>query len=399
MSTRDQKIIIGVLLFVLVTIGGMFLGFRALYNTFNIRIDIPFLPPVGEAMPPPPEQLLVEGTSVPSNLEHYINYRDGSYFDLPIRGATGWAARNTPLRTGAGFSESIVEQLSAGAVFTVMSQHPDFLRVVTPTGQEGFVASAHSFINVPDVLPSMVFNVTNAHASEFRTNDFNIEGLTGLQLYQAHGFNERLGRESFIVPVHMSAVTALARAQTLALAQGNTIIMNEAYRPRPIQQLVVNSLQATIDTNESARQFINSGGWHLGWFISTGVSNHQRGAAVDISLARINEAEVATTGGYRYLNVVRYTEYRMPSRIHDLSPLAAITYTPVSPGQAGWRNQRLLSNLPEGTVTLHHLMLDAGWVPLASEWWHFDYLPASQVARDAGIAGYFFTQQVYSIAP
>lgn len=64
------------------------------------------------------------------------------------------------------------------------------------------------------------------------------------------------------------------------------------------------------------------------YFINTGYSNHQRGFAVDVSLVKVKQTEVRTTGGREYLAVPDFIEYDMPTAIHELSMAAASTLAP-----------------------------------------------------------------------
>jgi D-alanyl-D-alanine dipeptidase len=48
----------------------------------------------------------------------------------------------------------------------------------------------------------------------------------------------------------------------------------------------------------------------------------------------------------------------------------------------------------EGALLLLEYFTNAGFDPLASEWWHFN-----GIANDVGIRGEFFTSTVYSKLP
>ena len=48
------------------------------------------------------------------------------------------------------------------------------------------------------------------------------------------------------------------------------------------------SLKELKNSNEIVNSGINKNGWSEGWFISQGISNHQRGIAMDVSLVDIN---------------------------------------------------------------------------------------------------------------
>ena len=48
--------------------------------------------------------------------------------------------------------------------------------------------------------------------------------------------------------------------------------------------------------------------WSMTSFINTGYSNLQRGFAVDVSLVKVKQTQVRTTGGREYLAVTDYIE-------------------------------------------------------------------------------------------
>ncbi|MCL1996862.1 MAG: hypothetical protein FWG63_11695 [Defluviitaleaceae bacterium] len=385
----DKKIFIAIGLSMVILLVGTFGLMFVAVNVFDI--DIPIIVQIQEYLVGPSETVEmpvgVEGMEQQYIVENFIDYRArGGEFDLPVRGATGWVARSSP-------------PLQVGQVFTILDHAGNTFRVITPEEVVVDINQDHIFINLPDILPSIIYDVTNAYSSMMRTSGFFVENVTGQQLYSAHSFNERLGREEFIVPILFNTARLVSIAQQIALENGDTLVMIEAYRPRPTQRKIVDNLNATLDLHPGARSAIDDSPWTVGWFISQNISNHQRGAAVDVSLARVNSAFFATAGEYRHLSISSYNTYAMNSHMHDLSPVASITVNPTSLSNVAWRNATLRPDITEGALRLHNIMLDAGFTPLASEWWHFDDSTGSQIARNNGIAGYFFTESVYSVAP
>ena len=142
--------------------------------------------------------------------------------------------------------------------------------------------------------------------------------------------------------------------------------------------------------------------WRISWFISGGYSNHQRGYAVDMGLAKVSETKEYTTGGYRYVRVWNYERYEMPTPIHELSRAAATYTAPVTINSTtAWKSaemtQAMASNDP--ALGLQRYCTDAELTPLASEWWHFNDLSTrSQVLDNQGI-GDFLISSVRSAAP
>ena len=86
----------------------------------------------------------------------------------------------------------------------------------------------------------------------------------------------------------------------------------------------------------------NNGAYSLGSFLATGTSRHNYGLALDLTL-------VDSTG----------TELAMQTSMHDLSWYSASA------------NNNANANL------LRDIMVGAGFIGIASEWWHFNDLEAN----------------------
>ena len=191
-------------------------------------------------------------------------------------------------------------------------------------------------------------------------------------------------------------------AQQSALAEGNSLILYEGYRPHEVQTKVLNSLSAMTRTDPEVKEAVTGAPWRISWFISGGYSNHQRGYAVDMGLAKVSETKEYTTGGYRYVRVWNYERYEMPTPIHELSRAAATYTAPVTINSTtAWKSaemtQAMASNEP--ALGLQRYCTDAELTPLASEWWHFNDLSTrSQVLDNQGI-GDFLISSVRSAAP
>ena len=325
----------------------------------------------------------------------------GGHFELPIYGATAWAAATTPLRSGAAASASAVQSLSPGTGFTILNTHGTWWYVQLGSGTTGWVDHRATFINLPDVLPSIVYSNTNASGSVKRSLGLDIPGVTGEVLHSAWGYNPRLGRYEYIVPGMYALARSLFDVQQHALSMGDTLIINEVFRPRETQNASVQGMNRLISQNDDVRRAINDGPWSLGHFISTGVSNHQRGAAVDASLGRISEYEYVQTGDYVFRRITIFREYFMQTEIHELSPRSAIFESPRSATAAQMRTGELpmRQDVTPGTRALQYAFGVGGFTPLSSEWWHFNHPNSVAIANSVGVTGNFFTPTIYSVPP
>lgn len=137
----------------------------------------------------------------------------------------------------------------------------------------------------------------------------------------------------------------------------------------------------------------------MNWFIATSVSNHQVGYAIDVSLVKITEKTEKNISGYIVTEIQAYTEYEMPTRIHELSFSAATFTGPVAARTDAWKTATLAPTMNEPAIKLQNYCTNAGLYPLASEWWHFNDIDAlHQLGETTGVGGYVLTQ-VYSELP
>jgi len=234
-------------------------------------------------------------------------------------------------------------------------------------------------VNLPDVVPSIVYKATNATGSIFVTKGHNIENVTGKSLYPEQTQNKRLGRAEFNMPLLYSAAKKLAAAQFKALKDGRTIILYEAYRPVETQHLVAEEMRKIVGETpydssnpnyiEEVAKEIDK--WGLTWFISTkDVGNHQMGYAVDVSMGTITGTETIKVDDYEIKKPTAYDELDMPTNMHELSPDSAIYTKP----NGSKRSEYTGSDAP----TMHGYF--SGFGELASEWWHFNDTSARDTA-------------------
>jgi D-alanyl-D-alanine dipeptidase len=334
--------------------------------------------------------------------EEMLFYPDeGGLLELPVNGATGWAAASSSLREAEGDNAALVTTLSPGQAFTILEEEGYWWRVRLPNGTMGWVDHRRCFINLPDVLPSIVYEVTNAGESVFRSSGFPLPNITGERLYSARAFNERLGRYEYIVPSMYPMAQALFNAQRIALDNSLTLVINEAFRPWVTQQDVARSMNQLLSQNQAANAAIVDSPWTVGWFIASETSGHQRGSSVDTSLANVREVEIRSTGDYSYKHVTSYRILNMGGAIHELSPTSAIMDYPtgISSSQILGGTVTLSRNVSPAVIRMQWFLASAGLRPLSSEWWHFDHIPSNNLALDAQINGNFFTESVYSEPP
>jgi len=320
--------------------------------------------------------------------------------ELPVEGSTGWAAVAMKLREEPRTDSTTVLKLETGRAFTVEQEQGQWWYVRLGDGKTGWVDNRMCFINLPDVIPSIVYNITNAYSSLKRSAGFDIPNVTSLALYDARAYNPRLDSNEFIVPMLYSTACKIYNVQQTALADGNTLVIYEAFRPRATQQRVANNLKKLMESNETVYNAINTSPWSINWFISGSVSNHQRGAAADVNLGRIISRGTGHSGAHTFTRIVGYEEYAMPTAMHELSSLAAAFKRPVSTSSRdAWRSAAPADSMTDGAKLMQQYFDSAGFTPIASEWWHFNDLDGKAAASGYGITGEFFTETIYSRLP
>ena len=298
-------------------------------------------------------------------------------FELPINGATGYTTVRTAMFVDNGEGGQSEVMLDEATPFLILGEEGDMWHIAVD-GMIGQVAHLLCMINLPDVIPSIRYNITNSNYSEFRTSGVDIPGITGMALYNTRSYNERLGREEHVVPALYSMAKKIHHAQQLARENGETLVIFEAFRPYATQRLIDSSLTSLLDERPDLDANVNNGPWYTGWFISQSVSNHQRGCAIDVGLASV-EMDLAASGDYAYYQIKSLTYYNMPTRIHELSVAAvAFAYPVSSTSKTAWIGTPFSTGMasnPEA-IKLFNYCIEAGLSPLASEWWHFNDLDA-----------------------
>lgn len=319
--------------------------------------------------------------------------------ELPVSGATGYASVRMDLKTTADAGSETILVLEAGTAFEVVEEAGDWWYVQTAT-DSGWVQHLYCFINLPDVIPSIIYDNTNTYASKFVSSGKTIPGITGVALYDGKAYNMRLGMVSDIVPALYSMSKKIYAAQQAALADGNTLVIYEGYRPYSVQKMTVDALTTLAAADPEVMAGINTHPWDTNWFIATSVSNHQMGYAIDVTLAKITEQQEIVIGDYAATAITGYTEYTMPTTIHELS-MASATFTgPVkSSSPTAWLQATLADTMNEAAILLQRYSTEAGLTPLASEWWHFNDLDARFATEGNSSKGEYLLKATMSVAP
>ena len=406
MSDTVKLIIITVLSMAIVTVVLVFVANLDLGNDNGDTTSTQAENPVGN----PEFPLPIPGPGSPAGLitdedliYHTFYHYEGGATELPVIGATGWAATNLVLRETPSTNGRDIVTIFPGRGFLILDSTEGWWYVELGNGVTGWAETRRCFINLPDVLPSIIYNNTNASGSIFRSSGFALTGITGDVLYSARAYNPRLGREEYIVPGMYSMVRALFLVQQSALQNHQTLIIYEVFRPRSTQRAVVDSMQALLRQNDEAHRVIEDSPWNLTDFIATGLSNHQRGGAVDAAIGTVNETEIVQVGDYSFMRITSHTRIVAGSAMHELSPQSAIVYQRGGVSAAAVRagTVRWSGAVTPGVIQMQEYFASeaAGFTPLPSEWWHFNHTASINIASAVGIQGDFVTETIYSVPP
>ncbi|MER2063416.1 MAG: M15 family metallopeptidase [Alkalibacterium sp.] len=325
-------------------------------------------------------------------------YLDGP-FELPLSGAAGYASVQQPLYEEPQADAPSQGVLEPGTPFVIREEAGDFWYVESESF-EGWIEHRFAFINLPDVIPSIIYNHTNTYDSQFMTSFMEIPELTGEPLNPMIDYNERLEEEEYIMPILYQTAKKVFHAQQLALQNGDSLVIYETFRPRELQLQVNESMEELAEENEEVAEGITSDPWSITWFINMNVSNHQRGLSIDLSLAEVEELTDQTIGDFKVLRVEEYTEYTMHTPMHELSAESAVFNRPIAAAdREGWRELEINPEMTDPALKLQEYMVEAGFNPLASEWWHFNDVDALENLNNEAGTGEFFIRETLNKAP
>lgn len=311
--------------------------------------------------------------------------RNDAEFELDPAGATGYALIDLNLRAGPTSKSAKLGVIPAGGMFvlTGAEANTEGYLGVEYEGTTGYAFAAYIMINLPDVAPDIIYDAVNAYDSQFKSNQIEMPGLTHEALYTGKTWNARLNQDQYNMPVCYNMAKKLVSVQRELKQSGKSLVIYEAYRPRDVQKLVNEKLGNLMDTNASVRKLINT--WGKSWFIAKSVSNHQKGYAVDITMATVTKYETHEIKGVPLDIPIEYSYDLMPTDIHELSPKAAsLAYGADSKSKTAWQTVPEANTMTDAARMLRDACVKGGLFPLASEWWHFNDLDARAASGARG---------------
>ena len=237
-----------------------------------------------------------------------------------------------------------ITRMTPGTIFTIQgtASGDDTRWYINYEGQCGWANGANLGIDFEGyagkIGATVQMRITNNSSSIFKVYGQNITNVTGRKLYSG----------MTISPLQYNFAKIVGQAALNANNGGDTLVIYETYRPQTISNKIMPYYQSTVMGSTELSNNFRAAGYSLpsglSNFLAGNSSNHNRGCAVDVSLAGKD----------------------MPSPMHELSPLARATNSN--------------SNVLRGYFT------SAGAKPMGSEWWHFDYGTGS-----TGVCGNYYS--------
>lgn len=222
-------------------------------------------------------------------------------------------------------SDNVLQLISEPAIIPCsVSSQKTFNNYQPAIAKEPQFSSVYSKLNLP-MTEKAVPQLTN---SDMVRVDKYIDDIMIEMRYA--GSNNIVGKpvyESDLCYLRKGTADKLKKANGILLKQGYIIKVWDGYRAGKYQQLL-------YDNAPVKAVFMNP---------DKGTSNHTRGAAVDCTLVTPDGREVD-----------------MPSDFDDGSALAYRTY------------EKCTEEQKQNALILENAMKSVGFIPLKSEWWHFD---------------------------
>lgn len=264
-------------------------------------------------------------------------------FSATLYGAVAWANQDLNIRAKATQNSKKIGKVAAGDKMTILSSENSSTKYIKIKykNQVGYVYSNFIYINLPDVIPDMIYNISNADKSIYKTSGKSIPNVTGVNLYGfSKKYNKKIGKTTYYAPLLYPVAKQLQKAYNTALSQGYNLKIYDTYRPYDVSVKINKEFKSLYNSNKSVKNGIDydkdGAYWGTGWFLANSISLHNRGVAIDLALtdSRGNELGAQTP-------------------MHTLDT----------------RSVRKYNN--SAANTLSKIMTSVGFETLDSEWWHF----------------------------
>lgn len=270
--------------------------------------------------------------------------------------------------------ETKVGTVTAGKAYCVLEEK-DGMFAVRLDKETVYIDANLCLINLPEYMGDLCsYWLTKSFATYSMVHEYAIPGITD---EVAEGYeNIQLADGTFLVPLLYPAAQKLVNAAHAARAEGYRLKIYDAFRPNVAtkssyeltEQILSMPIPEETHTGKDVSEdlpkppegtptepeigpdglpvdpwvityemLMTNGQYKLSNFIAKGISSHNIGIAMDLTLEKLSDGQ----------------ELEMQSSIHDLSHFS------------------IVANNNKNSKKLAKIMTDAGFGTLSSEWWHF----------------------------
>lgn len=269
-----------------------------------------------------------------------------------------WAIQEQEIYADAEKTLSL-GKVKAGAPFCVLDKVGDMFQV-RYNNDYAYIDSNYCLINVAEFFGTLCkYDITNSYSSIYKFHTLNIPEVTETIIV---GYEEvQLSETEYLVPLLYPTAVKFEKAAQKAVADGYYFKIYDSFRPQAATKMLYDvateyckveiseedfALLATLPEADrpvipegepyTYQQLVTDNGrFTLNYFLAKGVSMHNRGLAIDMTLEKNGE------------------DLLMQSQMHDLT----------------WYSE-VKRNNPDAN-RLAKYMKEAGFAGLVSEWWHF----------------------------
>ncbi len=271
--------------------------------------------------------IIIVGLIYPSVAKAASVRKDGT-----IVGTTCWITRS---ESGYQGSKKVVTIPKGQKLKILGEKSSKFL--VNYNKKDVYISNAYVLINVKEYIPSIDLRIDMAQKENlFNMGDERIPGVSDQRFYSIETDEAAWLR--------YAVATKLLSAQKAFNKDGYGIVIYDAYRPYSVTCKIRDNFKAYLKKKSSSFKSNWFGKLGESWFLAQGVSAHNYGRAVDMSLQQMEDGELL----------------EMPSEMHTLDKRAAY-YTWCNNTNKSARNAKYLKTKMESV----------GFTYLQSEWWHF----------------------------
>ena len=263
-------------------------------------------------------------------------------FDATLYGARAWANQALNIMSSASDSSKKLGTVPLGGKMTIVGDESGKFIKIQYGNIVGYVYNSCIYINLPDIVPDAIYEITNANASIFKSADEVIPGITGANLYgYSKAYNEKIGKTTYYAPLLYPVAKEFQNAYHTARSRGFNLKVYDSYRPYDVTKTISTAFKKLYNQNPAVKSLVNKDKngqvWGTSWFLAEKASNHNKGIALDLTITDSSGKELSAQ-----------------TPMHTLDTRALRKY-----------NNDVANKLSD-------IMTSSGFETLASEWWHYE---------------------------